>query len=148
MPGGYGLRFALEAGFLILLAAASAVADLRTAVIVAIVAGGWLIVCLVEWLAWRAGPVPLRPAFPAAPAPSRFEPSGAHPRPAGPGRRCFPAARRRCAGPGPGGGAAATCRERRRRRAGRFSADPTAAAAFAARAAPAAPGAGAVAASD
>src|SRR5438132_12361943 len=77
MPGGYGLRFALEAGFLILLAAASAVADLRTAVIVAIVAGGWLIVCLVEWLAWRAGPVPLQPAFPAAPAPAAEEPSAA-----------------------------------------------------------------------
>jgi len=54
MPGGFLSRFALEAGFLILLGVGAGIADLRPAVIVALLAGGWLIVSLVELGVWRA----------------------------------------------------------------------------------------------
>src|SRR4029079_16996257 len=48
MPGGFAPRFAIEAGFLILLGVGAGIADLRTRVIVAIVAGGWGLVSLIE----------------------------------------------------------------------------------------------------
>jgi hypothetical protein len=51
---GFAPRFALEAGFLILLGVGAGYADLRPAVIVAIVGGGWLVVALVELAVWRA----------------------------------------------------------------------------------------------
>jgi hypothetical protein len=51
---GFAPRFALEAGFLILLGVGAGYADLRPAVIVAIVGGGWLLVALVELGVWRA----------------------------------------------------------------------------------------------
>jgi hypothetical protein len=54
MPGGFAPRFAIEAGFLILLGVGAGIADLRAAVIVALLAGGWAIVSLIELLAWRA----------------------------------------------------------------------------------------------
>jgi hypothetical protein len=54
MPRGFAPRFAIEAGFLILLGAGSGYANLRTAVIVAVVAGGWLLVSLIELTVWRA----------------------------------------------------------------------------------------------
>jgi hypothetical protein len=54
MPGGFLSRFAVEAGFLILLGVGAGIADLRTGVIVALVAGGWLLVSLIELGAWRA----------------------------------------------------------------------------------------------
>lgn len=68
MPGGFGPRFAVEAGFLILLAVGAGLADLRPALIVAIMAGAWLLVSLLEWAIWRgqAGAAAPRPA--AAPA--------------------------------------------------------------------------------
>jgi len=51
---GFAPRFALEAGFLILLGVGAGYADLRPAVIVAIVGGGWLLVALVELAVWHA----------------------------------------------------------------------------------------------
>jgi len=54
MPGGFAPRFAIEAGFLILLGVGAGIADLRTRVIVAIVAGGWVLVSLIELSIWRA----------------------------------------------------------------------------------------------
>jgi hypothetical protein len=51
---GFAPRFALEAGFLILLGVGAGYADLRPAAIVAIVGGGWLVVALVELAVWRA----------------------------------------------------------------------------------------------
>ncbi|HEY7603136.1 MAG TPA: hypothetical protein VH760_02655 [Gaiellaceae bacterium] len=63
MPG-FAPRFALEAGFLILLGVGAGYADLRPWVIVAIVAAGWLLVSLIELAVWRAQ---ARPAVVAAP---------------------------------------------------------------------------------
>jgi hypothetical protein len=54
MGGGFALRFVLEAGFLVLLAVVAGLADLDTWLIAAVMAGGWLLVTLIEWLAWRA----------------------------------------------------------------------------------------------
>jgi len=51
---GFAPRFALEAGFLILLGVGAGYADLSTRWIVAIVAGGWILVALVELAVWRA----------------------------------------------------------------------------------------------
>ena len=51
MPGGLGPRFALEAGFLILLAAVAAYARLSTAEIIAVMAGGWLLTAIFEVIA-------------------------------------------------------------------------------------------------
>ena len=66
---GFAPRFALEAGFLILLGVGAGYADLRPAAIVAIVAGGWVLVALVELAVWRSQ---ARPAVGAA-ASSRAE---------------------------------------------------------------------------
>jgi hypothetical protein len=57
MPG-FAPRFALEAGFLILLGAGGGYADLRPVVIVAILAGGWVLVSLIELAVWRSGARP------------------------------------------------------------------------------------------
>jgi hypothetical protein len=54
MPGGFAPRFAIEAGFLILLGVGAGIADLRTQVIVVLVAGGWVLVSLIELSIWRA----------------------------------------------------------------------------------------------
>jgi hypothetical protein len=54
MPGGFAPRFAIEAGFLILLGVGAGIADLRTQVIVALLAGGWVLVSLIELSVWRA----------------------------------------------------------------------------------------------
>jgi len=51
----------LEAGFLILLAVVVGLADLRPALIILVMAIGWLLVSLIEYLAWRQ-----RPGFAAA----------------------------------------------------------------------------------
>jgi hypothetical protein len=53
MPGGFAPRFAIEAGFLILLGVGAGIADLRAPVIVALLAGGWLLVSLIELAVWR-----------------------------------------------------------------------------------------------
>jgi hypothetical protein len=54
MPGGFAPRFAIEAGFLILLGVGAGIADLRAGVIVALLAGGWVLVSLIELAIWRA----------------------------------------------------------------------------------------------
>ena len=51
---GFAPRFAIEAGFLILLGVGAGYADLRPAVIVGVVAGGWVLVALVELAVWRS----------------------------------------------------------------------------------------------
>jgi hypothetical protein len=61
MPGGFAPRFAIEAGFLILLGVGSGYANLRTAVIVAVLLGGWLLVSLIEVAAWRTRARPVGP---------------------------------------------------------------------------------------
>lgn len=53
MAGGFAPRFVLELAFLALLAVAAALADLGTAPIVGVMCGGWVMVTLIEWLAWR-----------------------------------------------------------------------------------------------
>ena len=73
MPGGFAPRFAIEAGFLILLGVGAGIADLRTAVIVGLVAGGWLVVSLIEVVIWRAEGRTLTPRVPP-PAPVEPEP--------------------------------------------------------------------------
>jgi hypothetical protein len=53
MPGGLGPRFALEAGFLIVLAAVAAYARLEAAEIILVMAGGWFMASVFEVLAAR-----------------------------------------------------------------------------------------------
>jgi hypothetical protein len=69
MPGGFAPRFAIEAGFLILLGVGSGYANLRTAVIVAVVVGGWLLVSLIELTVWRAQARPAGAFVPPEPEP-------------------------------------------------------------------------------
>ena len=57
----FGLRFAAEVAFLGLLALAVGLAELETPWIVAVMAVGWLLVAVVEWLAWRAETGPRDP---------------------------------------------------------------------------------------
>jgi hypothetical protein len=47
-------RFALEIAFLAAVATAAAIARLDPAVIVGVVAAAWVLVALIEWLAWRS----------------------------------------------------------------------------------------------
>jgi hypothetical protein len=56
MPEGLVARMAIEWGFLILLAVGAAVADLSPWQIVGVMAAGWVLVVLVELVAWRARP--------------------------------------------------------------------------------------------
>jgi hypothetical protein len=56
MPGALGPRFALEAGFLILLAVALGFADLSPLLIILIMGLAWVLVSLIEYFAWRQGP--------------------------------------------------------------------------------------------
>jgi hypothetical protein len=53
MPGRLGPRFAVEAGFLVLLAVGAGIADLRPRVIVIVMAIAWVLVALVEFTADR-----------------------------------------------------------------------------------------------
>jgi len=92
----------LEAGFLILLAVVAGLAELRPAVIVLVMAVGWLLVSLVEYFAWRQsmafatveryavagapGPIvnemvedPPPPPPPPAPPPASSEPEAPEP---------------------------------------------------------------------
>jgi threonine/homoserine/homoserine lactone efflux protein len=50
----FGLRFAAEVAFLVLLALAVGLAELATPWIVAVMVVGWLLVAVIEWLAWRS----------------------------------------------------------------------------------------------
>ena len=67
MPGGFAPRFAIEAGFLILLGVGAGIADLRTRVVVVLVAGGWVLVSLIELSIWRAEGRTANPRVPPAP---------------------------------------------------------------------------------
>lgn len=76
MPGRLGPRFAIEALFLIALAVGVAYADLASKWIFVVLAGGWLIVALVELSAdriWAAAPPWRRPYYVPA-SPPRAEP--------------------------------------------------------------------------
>ena len=53
MPAAVGPRFVLEAGFLVLLAVVVGFADVSPALIVLVMALGWLLVSLIEYFAWR-----------------------------------------------------------------------------------------------
>ena len=56
MQGGFGPRFALEAGFLIAVAIGAGVAQLSATAIVVVMAVAWLLVCLFELAVWAEGP--------------------------------------------------------------------------------------------
>ena len=64
MPGGFAPRFAVEAGFLILLGVGAGVADLGPAVIVALLAGGWVLASLIELAVWRSQAAPVATSIP------------------------------------------------------------------------------------
>jgi hypothetical protein len=69
MPGALGPRFALEAGFLILLAVVLGFADLDPLLIILIMGLAWVLVSLIEYFAWRQGPrFPTRYAAAVGPA--------------------------------------------------------------------------------
>src|SRR2546429_8180298 len=55
MGGGFTPRFAFEVVFLVLLAIACGLADLRPLVIGLVMGGAWVLMTGIEWLAWRAG---------------------------------------------------------------------------------------------
>ena len=59
LPGRLGLRFALEALFLVLLAVGAGLADLRPALIVLVMAVAWVLVAVVEFTAERISAAPL-----------------------------------------------------------------------------------------
>jgi hypothetical protein len=56
VQGGFGPRFALEAGFLIAVAIGAGFAELSATAIVAVMAVAWLLVCLFELAVWAEGP--------------------------------------------------------------------------------------------
>jgi outer membrane biosynthesis protein TonB len=59
LPGRLGLRFALEALFLVLLAIGAGLADLRPALIVLVMAVAWVLVAVAEFTAERISASPL-----------------------------------------------------------------------------------------
>src|SRR5262245_5820137 len=73
LAGRPGLRFALEALFLILLAVGAGLADLRPLVIVLVMAGAWVLVALVEFAAERSASAPLTYLMPREAAPREEE---------------------------------------------------------------------------
>src|ERR671936_2186982 len=83
MPGRLGLRFAIEALFLIALAVGAGYADLETKWIVVVMAAGWLVVALLELTSerlWAAVPPWRRPYYMQAPV-SAPEPTRPPPEP-------------------------------------------------------------------
>ncbi len=52
--GGFTPRFAFELVFLVLLAIACGLADLRPLVIGLVMGGAWVLMTGIEWLAWRS----------------------------------------------------------------------------------------------
>jgi hypothetical protein len=75
MPGGFASRFAIEAGFLLALGVGAGIADLRSVVIVALLAGGWVLVSLIELAVWNAeGRTVTRRVPPAPPVEPQPEP--------------------------------------------------------------------------
>ena len=69
LAGRPGLRFALEALFLILLAVAAGLADLRPLVIVLVMAGAWVLVAIVEFTAERSASAQVSYLLPREAAP-------------------------------------------------------------------------------
>jgi hypothetical protein len=69
MVGGPGLRFALEAAFLIALAVVAGLAELSPTTIVLVMGAAWVLVALIEWLAWREAPRITRVQEEVVPAP-------------------------------------------------------------------------------
>ena len=63
------MRFAVESAFLIAVAFAAGLAELSATTIVLLMAAAWLLVAVIEWLAWREGPRVTRVRREAAPAP-------------------------------------------------------------------------------
>ena len=53
--GGFTPRFAFEVVFLVLLAIACGLADLRPLVIGLVMGGAWVLMTGIEWLAWLFG---------------------------------------------------------------------------------------------
>ena len=66
---GFGLRFAVEVAFLALLALAAGLAELETPWIIVVMVVGWVLVALVEWLAWRGETATAEPVPATEPAP-------------------------------------------------------------------------------
>lgn len=65
LPGRLGVRFALEALFLILLAIGAGLADLRPALILLVMAIAWVLVAVIEFTAERIAASPLTYLLPA-----------------------------------------------------------------------------------
>jgi protein TonB len=74
LPGRLGLRFALEALFLVLLAVGAGLADLRPALIVLVMAVAWLLVAAVEFTAERIAASPTSYLLPAPAQTEEAEP--------------------------------------------------------------------------
>jgi hypothetical protein len=64
LPGRLGLRFALEALFLVLLAIGAGLADLRPVLIVLVMAVAWVLVAVVEFTAERIAASPVQYLLP------------------------------------------------------------------------------------
>jgi outer membrane biosynthesis protein TonB len=81
LPGRLGLRFALEALFLVLLAIGAGLADLRPGFIVLVMAVAWLLVAIVEFTAERISASPLTYLLPQRAEPPVDEPEADWPMP-------------------------------------------------------------------
>jgi hypothetical protein len=81
LPGRLGLRFALEALFLVLLAIGAGLADLRPGFIVLVMAIAWLLVAVVEYTAERISASPLSYLLPQRGDPPADEAEAAWPMP-------------------------------------------------------------------
>jgi fused signal recognition particle receptor len=77
LPGRLGLRFALEALFLVLLAIGAGLADLRPLLIVVVMAVAWVLVALVEFTAERIAASPASYLLPTPAQPEEDEPERA-----------------------------------------------------------------------
>jgi hypothetical protein len=74
LPGRLGLRFALEALFLVLLAIGAGLADLRPALIVLVMGVAWVLVALIEFTAERIAASPVSYLLPQQSPPEEGEP--------------------------------------------------------------------------
>jgi outer membrane biosynthesis protein TonB len=81
LPGRLGLRFALEALFLVLLAIGLGLADVSVGWIVLVMAVGWLLVALVEFTAERISASPLSYLLPQRAEQPADEPEASWPMP-------------------------------------------------------------------
>lgn len=74
LPGRLGLRFALEALFLVLLAIGAGLAELRPALIVLVMAVAWVLVAVIEFTAERIAASPTSYLLPTPAPPEEGEP--------------------------------------------------------------------------